>query len=137
MNKISYLEILSRQIRPSCRITILLSLLVCASALFAQTSPTTWQVLKYSGLFEAVVERDPVALKQHIATSKKIDERDDYGRTALHVATYTANYEAMRLLLEAGANVNLGDGYGRTPLSLARQSGYTEMVAILTAAGAK
>jgi len=104
MNKKSYLEIFSSQIRPSCRIAIMLGLLVCASALFAQTPPNTWEVLKYSGLFEAVVERDAVALKQHIATSKKIDERDDHGRTALHVATYTANYEAMRLLVEAGAD---------------------------------
>ena len=106
MNKKTYLEILSSQIRPSCRIAILLSLLVCASALFAQTPPNTWEVLKYSGLFEAVVERDPVALNQHIATTKKIDERDEHGRTALHVATYTANYEAMRLLVEAGADPN-------------------------------
>ncbi len=106
MNEKSKPKILFSQIQPSYRIAILLSLLVCASSLFAQTPPNTWQVLKYSGLFEAVVERDPVALEQHIATTRKIDERDDHGRTELHVATYTTNYEAMRLLVEAGADPN-------------------------------
>jgi hypothetical protein len=73
---------------------------------FAQTPPEAWQVLKYSGLFEAVVESDSVALKKHISTAKDIDKRDDHGRTALHVAAYTANHEAMRLLVEAGADPN-------------------------------
>ena len=137
MNNKKNLEILSSQIRPSCRIAILLSLLVCVSALFAQTPPNTWEVLKYSGLFEAVVERDPVALKQYIATTKKIDERDDHGRTALHVATYTANYEAMRLTLELGASPgNTTSLYDGTALIAAAHLGHVEVVQTLIRAGA-
>ena len=37
----------------------------------------------------------------------------------------------LRVLVEAGANVNLADRNGQTPLSLARSRGYKEMVSIL------
>ncbi|WP_269932018.1 ankyrin repeat domain-containing protein [Aminobacter sp. HY435] len=42
----------------------------------------------------------------------------------------------VRLLVEAGANVNLADGDGVTPLAHARQRGFDEMERILVAAGA-
>jgi hypothetical protein len=45
--------------------------------------------------------------------------------------------DTLRVLVEAGANVNLADKNGQTPLSLARSRGYKEMVAILQRAGAK
>jgi ankyrin repeat protein len=83
----------------------LVSCLVSAPAI-AQTPPATHEVLAYSGLFKAVVEHDSIALKQAIAGSSDVDIRDNYGRTPLHVATYTANHEAMHLLVEAGADPN-------------------------------
>jgi len=106
MHAKSKLEILFGGFRPSYCTPVLLIFLTCISAVFAQTPPNTSEVLKYSGLFEAVVERDPVALKKHISTAKDIDKRDDHGRTALHVAAYTGNHQAMRLLVEAGADAN-------------------------------
>ena len=45
--------------------------------------------------------------------------------------------EALRALVEAGANVNIPDGNGATPLALARSRGHRDMVAILEKAGAK
>ena len=44
--------------------------------------------------------------------------------------------EIVKLLVDAGADVNLADGDGVTPLAHARQRGYTEIAAILEAAGA-
>ena len=73
---------------------------------FAQTPPSTAEVLAYSGLFKAVVEHDSTALKQAIARSSDVDEEDRHGRTPLHIAAYTANHEAMRLLVDAGADPN-------------------------------
>jgi ankyrin repeat protein len=73
---------------------------------FAQTPPSTAEVLAYSGLFKAVVEHDSTALKQAIARSSDVDEEDRHGRTPLHVAAYTANHGAMRLLVDAGADPN-------------------------------
>jgi len=86
------------------RTPILLIFPFWLSVAFAQTPPSSSEVLKYSGLFEAVVKRDTVALNNHLSTTKNIDKRDGYGRTALHVAAYTANHEAMRILVDAGAN---------------------------------
>ena len=73
---------------------------------FAQTPPSTAEVLAYSGLFKAVVEHDSTALKQAISGSGDVDEEDRNGRTPLHVAAYTATHGAMRLLVDAGADPN-------------------------------
>ena len=43
--------------------------------------------------------------------------------------------EIVRLLVEAGANVNIADRDGVTPLAHAKRSGYSGMVRILSAAG--
>ncbi len=43
----------------------------------------------------------------------------------------------VRLLVDAGADVNLADGNGIRPLALARKHGYQEMVEILKKAGAR
>ena len=79
---------------------------IFTSSGFSQTPPNSWEVLHYSGLFKAVVEDDSAALKKLLSTSNDIDKRDDHGRTALHVAVYTANHNAMRILVKAGADPN-------------------------------
>jgi len=73
---------------------------------FAQTPPASHEVLSYSGLFKAVIDHDLTALKMAIAEASDIDLRDSHGRTALHVAAYTADHKAMRLLVSSGANPN-------------------------------
>jgi hypothetical protein len=45
--------------------------------------------------------------------------------------------ETLRVLVEAGANVNLADRTGETPLVLARARGYGAMVVLLQDAGAR
>ena len=47
-----------------------------------------------------------------------------------------AHTEVVRLLVEAGADVNLADSQGVTPLAHAEQSDYEEIAAILRSAGA-
>ena len=44
---------------------------------------------------------------------------DEYGNTPLTVASWFGRVEAIRVLLEAGADVNKRNSNGRTPLSLA------------------
>jgi hypothetical protein len=45
--------------------------------------------------------------------------------------------ETLRVLIEAGANVNLPDRNGQTPLALARERGHVAMVLLLQQAGAR
>ncbi len=87
---------------------IRLTLVFCLSttAVTAQVPPDSREIADYRGLFKAVVEKDIPALKAAIAQTANIDERDGYQRTALHVAAYVGNHDAMRLLVKAGADPN-------------------------------
>jgi ankyrin repeat protein len=67
------------------------------------------------------------------------------GSTALHVASWRGRHDAVRLLLEHGANANARDGAGRTPLMLAvracvdsywQERRAPDSVALLLSAGA-
>ncbi len=71
-----------------------------------------------------------------------IDHVNNLGWTALLEAIILGDggprrTEVVRLLINAGADVNLADGQGVTPLAHARQRGYTPMIELLEAAGAQ
>lgn len=89
-------------------------------------------------------ERGPVAVVAELLTRTdvEIDHVNNLGWTALLEAIILGDggaerTEVVRLLIEAGADVNLADGQGVSPLTHARQRGYGEMIALLEAAGAK
>ncbi len=48
-----------------------------------------------------------------------------------------AHTEIVRLLVAAGANVNIADRDGVTPLAHAKRRGFSEMVRILSGAGGR
>ncbi|NKN32011.1 ankyrin repeat domain-containing protein [Marichromatium bheemlicum] len=52
-----------------------------------------------------------------------IDQPDDQGRNALHLAIAGGHLDAVSRLIDNGADVNRADGNGRLPLELARQPG--------------
>ncbi len=84
--------------------------------------------------FTAIVAR---LLETHI----EVDHVNRLGWTALLEAIIlgggdSAHTEVVRLLVEAGADVNLADSQGVTPLAHAEQSDYEEIAAILRSAGA-
>ena len=77
-----------------------------------------------------------------LTTAIDKDHVNHLGLTALMEAVVLGDggprhTEIVRLLVAAGANVNIPDRDGVTPLGHARQRGYAEMVRILEAAGAK
>jgi ankyrin repeat protein len=51
-------------------------------------------------------------------------------------ATLKTQVDVVKVLLQAGADVNVRALDGRTALTLAKQSGHTELVSILEKAGA-
>ncbi|KAE8421609.1 ankyrin repeat-containing domain protein [Aspergillus pseudocaelatus] len=58
------------------------------------------------------------------------------GWTALHVVSFIGHMEAVKLLLEKGADITVRDHEGRTPLHLAMDKGHLEVVKLLLERGA-
>lgn len=58
------------------------------------------------------------------------------GETALHAATRRRRLEAVRLLLEAGAEIDARDGNGKTAYAHAHRRGFTEVAHLLEQRGA-
>lgn len=91
----------------------------------------------------------PAAERGHVETVRQlikagvaVDHVNRLGWTALLEAIILsdggpAHQQIVRLLVDAGANVNLADHDGVTPLAHARRRGYHAIAQILTAAGAR
>ncbi len=73
----------------------------------AQTAPSATEVAGYARLHHgphaAAHRGDTAALQRALAAGTAVDARDAHGRTALHVATFARQHEAIRLLARAGA----------------------------------
>jgi ankyrin repeat protein len=95
-----------------------------------------------TGLIPAAHHGHVEAVKILLATDIDKDHINNLGWTALLEAVILGDggpkhTEIVRLLVEAGASVNIGDRDGVTPLAHARKSGYSGMVRILSSAGAR
>ncbi|MCB8960965.1 MAG: ankyrin repeat domain-containing protein, partial [Ardenticatenales bacterium] len=94
-----------------------------------------------TGLIRAADRGHVEIVAELLTTDIAIDHVNRLGWTALLEAIILGNggerhTEVVRLLVEAGADVNLADGNGVTPLAHAQQRNYAAMAAILVAAGA-
>lgn len=95
-----------------------------------------------TGLIRAADRGHVEIIKELLETDIKVNHINRLGWTALLEAIILGDggprhTEVVRLLVEAGADVNLADGNGVTPLAHARQRGYNEMIEILQNAGAR
>jgi len=80
--------------------------LLLPAVLLAQVPPTQVETAAYRGAFAAAARGDASAVERLAAAGEKMDARDGYGRTPLHVAAYNRQQEAMRALVRAGADPN-------------------------------
>src|SRR5690606_12999683 len=80
-----------------------LNLALCGAAQ-AQVAPTPAEVSAYQGLHAAAHRGDLTALKRHIQAGEWVNATDRAGRTPLHVASFARQTEAVRVLLQAGAD---------------------------------
>ena len=62
---------------------------------------------------------------------------ENYNYTPLHVAAWFGRVEIVRMLIDAGADVNLQDTDGWAPLHVAARFGKVEIVRMLIDAGAR
>ncbi|KAK4054224.1 hypothetical protein OIV83_001250 [Microbotryomycetes sp. JL201] len=88
-----------------------------------------------SRLHELAVQGDAEAISIYIkqaGSSINLDELDSYGFSPLHLATDRGHAEAVRILLDAGADPLLQDEDGNIALDLARISEHDDIVALLS-----
>lgn len=95
-----------------------------------------------TGLIRAADRGYVEIVRELLKTPIVVDHVNRLGWTALLEAIILGTGDARRtevvhLLVEAGANVNLGDRLGVTPLQHARSKGYTAMASIIEAAGGR
>ena len=70
----------------------------------AQVPPTASEAAAYQGLHAAAQRGDLAAIQRLAASKTALQARDGAGRTALHVATFARQHQAVQALLQAGAD---------------------------------
>jgi uncharacterized protein len=102
-------------------------------AVWTQHKPT---IAVPRSLWAAAKANDVVQLARVLDEGCPIDERDYRGYSALMLAGYSGNLDAVELLLARGADPNTRDLFGNTVLMGAAYKGYSRVVQFLLAAGA-
>jgi len=87
---------------------ILLFALV-ASVAHAQVAPTPSELAAYGGLFAAAAKGDAGAVARLASSGANVNAKDERGRTPLHVAAFMKQRDAMKALVDAGADPNALD----------------------------
>ncbi len=88
-------------------------------------------------ILKAIRESDFVAVKEFIKEKGDINTViNASGETILIRAVWFAKADVVRVLIDAGANVNAITGYGNTSLMDAARQGHEEIATLLIKAGA-
>jgi hypothetical protein len=114
-------------------IFFLLALAVGLSVPAAAQQP----VSKEDALLAAIRKGDAAAVKELIARGANVNHKFRYDRMPLSFACDRGNVEIVKLLLDAGADVNARDTfYNASALVWAQQKNHTEILKLLMARGA-
>ena len=100
---------------------------------------TTGSLDQTTNLITAAADGDveEIGLLLSMSNNKHIDAGDYDKRTALHLAAGEGRMEIVRLLCEAGANVNVQDRWGGRPLDDARRNRHDDVADYLESLGAE
>ncbi|MFH4983614.1 hypothetical protein AB6A40_010323 [Gnathostoma spinigerum] len=92
-------------------------------------------------IYQAVIYKNIDLLQELLKVYPgRVHYTDNHGRTALHIAARNGSVDAVRCLIEAGANVNSmasASALCERPLHVAAIVGNTEIVELLINAGAE
>jgi ankyrin repeat protein len=87
---------------------------------------------RHADMYEAAARNRTTAISELLKRGVRPDATNEPDRrTPLHVAAFKGNAAAVRLLLDAGANMQAKDDRGLTPLMLAAKANHAEVVQIL------
>lgn len=89
-----------------------------------------------SNLLHAASENNPESIKECILNGADVNEIDENGQSALHLAADKGFATCVNVLLEAGADVNAADISGISVLEAAVIGGKIDVIKILVKAGA-
>jgi uncharacterized protein len=110
-------------------------LAACGPAM-AQTAPSPGDIARYGGLHAAAHKGLAAEIERLAAAGARVDERDAHGRTPLHVATFAGQRDAVRALLNAGADHGLLEGDRYDAVTIAAVANDEETLRLLLASGA-
>lgn len=107
-----------------------------AGTVQAQVGPRADEVARFGPLHAAAHRGDVPALKRALAQGAPVDGRDSHGRTALHVATFARQRDAVRALAVAGAALGLVENDRYDAVTIAAVADDEETLRALLALGA-
>lgn len=111
------------------------SALLVPAAVQAQQAPTADEARAYTGLHAAAWQGDTAAIAR-AAGSPALAQRDGHGRTPLHVAAHARRPDAVRALLQAGADPSLLEHDRYDAVTIAAVADDETTLAVLLAGGA-
>lgn len=92
--------------------------------------------LRWTPLMSATALGSSQDVAAMLGQSSGVDEKDRFGRTALHLAAMAGDVQKAGLLLAQGCEIDATDQYGATALMIAAAKGQTEMLRWLIDQGA-
>lgn len=102
----------------------------------AQVAPDAQQVAGYRGLHAAAGSGNTEKLKRLLAGQHDLNTRDAHGRTPLHVATFARQREAIKLLAQAGASLDVLENDRYDAVTIAAVADDEATLAVLLPLGA-
>lgn len=102
----------------------------------AQVAPTAAETAAYRGLHAAAARGDVATLTQLLVAKADVNQRDAYGRTPLHVATFAKQRAAVRALIQAGADTGALENDRYDAVTIAAVADDEETLRILLSLGA-
>jgi ankyrin repeat protein len=103
----------------------------------AQVPPSASEAAGYTGILAAAQRGDVAAIHAAVSASRDaLGQRDGHGRTALHVATFARQREAVKALIAAGADTTAFESGRYDAVTIAAVADDEETLRVLLAAGA-